>query len=127
MFIRGLRHPFVRYCLTETDTIPPVWGCFWGWREAKRGGDTPNAPFRCEGPHPWPEGPPLKVADFEGLFVLVKPTGSRLLQMKYVDRFPLVRKHCRRPGLAGPVSPSLFSNVFPTMAALGVPTADLDT
>jgi len=30
-----------------------------------------------------PKERPYKVADFEGLFVLVKPTGSRLWQMKY--------------------------------------------
>ena len=30
-----------------------------------------------------PKDRPYKVADFEGLFVLVKPTGSRLWQMKY--------------------------------------------
>lgn len=66
-----------------SNYVPPVLGYFWGYDEFAKMSVPPNAFERHKDSKPQIERKPYKVSDFEGLFVLVKVSGSKSWRFKY--------------------------------------------
>lgn len=74
----------VRYRLAKSATIPPSLGVLLGVSGKPLKGDTPSMPLSDATIRTLkPRDKAYKVSDFEGLFLTVKPTGSRLWHFKY--------------------------------------------
>lgn len=75
---------FVRYSPKSTVKIRLTWGYRWGCRENFQKAIPPTMPLVDAAIRALkPKDKPYKVADFEGLYLTIKPTGSRLWHFKY--------------------------------------------
>ncbi|MGY6547386.1 MAG: Arm DNA-binding domain-containing protein [Roseinatronobacter sp.] len=82
-FIRVLAMLVVRCCSVPSDRMPPVWGHLRGFASdaEKRCPQMPLTDTQIRSLKP--KDKPYKVSDFQGLYVTVAPSGSRLWHMKY--------------------------------------------